>query len=551
MAAQPGSSIVLEYGTQGSRQPGAGMVLEYSDVARPRVMLTSAIRNRWRAATVEQVSLTAVGPATAHLDEVKAAAWTVGAALQGDSRAPWAVGGRADRAKRAPWVVRERRIDPAQHAPWLRAAKRDDETRTPWGRYERRIDPTQDAPWVRAIPRDDGIRMPWGRPAAVDPSPVHNVFPRVVDRDLDQWVPWVRYSRPLQPGWGVVTPPGPVPNPEGTWVIQVKQVYIMINETSLTRVSDGAVIPTLGLSVSLDANSWDWGFTATVPFSADALVARGEELQAAINGDVVRLVVRSKSRSRTFGKDTLTVSGVGRAAELGAPFSPVLSFGNLSSQRTAQQLAYDALLDNGVPLDWSIDWQLEDWDVPAGAWAMRGPRIDALKAIAAAAGGYVQPHMTDKVLRVLHRYPTAPWGWAGVTPDFELPAAVVRQEGIEWSEKAVYNRVFVSGQGQGVLGQVTREGTAGDAVAEMVTDALITDTPAVRQRGRAILSDTGLQALVTLSMPVLEDSGGLILPGKFVKYVDGSTERTGIARSLQVSVGHPQVWQTIQVETHE
>ena len=39
---------------------------------------------------------------------------------------------------------------------------------------------------------------------------------------------------------------------------------------------------------------------------------------------------------------------------------------------------------------------------------------------------------------VLPRYPTAPWDWAGVTPDFLLPESVVSVEGTEWLEKAAY-----------------------------------------------------------------------------------------------------------------
>lgn len=43
--------------------------------------------------------------------------------------------------------------------------------------------------------------------------------------------------------------------------------------------------------------------------------------------------------------------------------------------------------------------------------------------------------------------------------------------------------MFVSGQDVGVLGQVTRAGTAGDVLAPMVVDALITEAAAARQRG--------------------------------------------------------------------
>ena len=48
----------------------------------------------------------------------------------------------------------------------------------------------------------------------------------------------------------------------------------------------------------------------------------------------------------------------------------------------------------------------------------------------------------------------------------------VARESLRWLEKPAYNRVFVSGQDVGVLGQVTRAGTAGDVLAPMVVDPL-------------------------------------------------------------------------------
>ncbi len=208
-----------------------------------------------------------------------------------------------------------------------------------------------------------------------------------------------------------------------------------------------------------------------------------------------------------------------------------------------------ALTLNGTSIGWTVNWAANDWLVPAGAWSRQGTYIDAVNAIASAGGLYVQPHPSAMTLNVLAKYPTAPWNWASVTPDFELPPDVATKEGIEWLDRPRYNRVFVSGEGQGVLGQVTRGGTAGDILAPMVTDSLITHTDAARQRGLAILGDTGTQAHLSLRLPVLAETG-VIQPGKFVRYVDEGVARIGIVRSTSVDVSMPEVFQTIGVETH-
>lgn len=121
------------------------------------------------------------------------------------------------------------------------------------------------------------------------------------------------------------------------------------------------------------------------------------------------------------------------------------------------------------------------------------------------------------------------------------------REGLQWVDKPVANRVYVSGEGIGVLGQVTRTGTAGDALAPMVVDRLITHADAARQRGIAVLSDSGRSIGMTLSLPVLPATG-VIEPGIFVQYQDGSTSRIGLVRSTQIDARMPQVRQTIGVE---
>lgn len=345
---------------------------------------------------------------------------------------------------------------------------------------------------------------------------------------------------------------GPGPNPGDTVVVPVKEVYLVINSAVLIRVDGAVPIPTLSMSMSLDVDSWTWSFSASVPGYALADIEPEDgvpvAVQATINGTPYRFIVESIARDRTFGRSDLRIGGRGRAAVLDAPYAPIMSFGN-EFGRTAQQIMNDILTDNGVPLGWDVEWNPDDWNVPAGVFNHQGSYISAMNQVAGSISAYLQPHNTDEVLRVLSRYPVAPWDWAGVTPDFELPSAVMTREGIEWRDKPRYNRVFVMGQQAGVNGRVTREGTAGDYLAPTIVDPLITQAAAARQRGLAVLSDTGRIASVSLRMPVLTETG-IIKPGNFVLYDDNGTERIGITRSVQVEVGLPAIWQTLGVETH-
>lgn len=341
-----------------------------------------------------------------------------------------------------------------------------------------------------------------------------------------------------------------------TKVVPVRRVYIVINEVQLLRVDGNLELPALALSLSIDMDSWTWKFNASLPASALSNIEPGTSgdpvlLKAIVNGTAYLLLAESIQRDRVFGKSTITVSGRGQSAMLADPYSPILTFANTGA-RTAQQLIADALTTNGVSLGWDIDWRIDDWTVPSGTWNHQGSYMSAVNTIAASAGAFVQPDPVNKVLRVRPRYPHKPWEWYGtdVIPDIELPSAAVIKESITWYEKPGYNAIYISGSTVGgVLGHIKRAGSAGDIVAPMITDPLITDAIAARQRGLHALADTGRGATYSLSLPVLPETG-VIDPGCFIRYVDAGVPIVGVVRSVSVTAGLPSVRQTIEVETH-
>lgn len=392
----------------------------------------------------------------------------------------------------------------------------------------------------------EAIRPPWGISAVVPPQP-----------DLC-YTPSPRLVFMTAPGTPTLifrcdehdNPPG-----HSTIIVPIRRTYMVLNDVSLRRVTGDIPLPATGMSITLDYTSWTFGFSAGLPASAMQYLGRETDgspalLEASVNGTTFRFLAESRSRSRQFPRADFTVRGRGIAAVLDDPYAPAQSFTS-STDRTVQQLIAHVLTVNGVSLGWDVDFGITDWLVPGGTWAFQGSHIAALNDIAGAAGAYLQPHPTAETLRLLPLYPSAPWDWGSVTPDFILPASVMAQENIDWLDKAAYNSIVVAGTtSSGVLGNVKRQGTAGDLPAPMFTHPLITHVDAARQRGMATLADTGAQARVGLRLPVLPATG-IIMPGKFVSYVDGSTSRFGLTRSVDVQIAGGDVWQTLVVETHE
>ncbi|HNG82718.1 MAG TPA: hypothetical protein PLW24_24830, partial [Burkholderiaceae bacterium] len=346
----------------------------------------------------------------------------------------------------------------------------------------------------------------------------------------------------------------PAPRIVARTAIPVLRSYVLANDVKLIRVSNALSLPALSISLSIDADSWVWGWQASLPAATldDVLPAFAgglPEFEATVNGVGFLLLGERVTRDRRFAQSRISVSGRGIAAELGAPHSPVVSRSNTAA-RSARQLMAQALTVNGIDIGWGIDWRITDWLIPAGAWSHAGSHIEACVRIAEAAGGYIQASRNSRDLVVLPRYPAPPWNWSGLTPDFALPSSAITRESVEWIVKPDYNAVYISGEGMGILGHVTRAGSAGDLVAPMIVDALTTHADAARQRGLAVLSNSGPQQILTLDTPVFAGIG--IYPvGSVVAFSDGPESRLGIVRGLTINAALPTVRQTLEIECHE
>lgn len=334
----------------------------------------------------------------------------------------------------------------------------------------------------------------------------------------------------------------------------------MINEASLTRVSNNMALPASSINVGIDDGGAHWAWSATLPLSALADLepdTPGElvELQAAVNGAVFRLLVESIREREVFGSAALSIGGRGISAEISAPAYPMLSHDNVGAAADAQQIAAAALSYNGVPLGWDLDWQAADWLIPAGVWAMTGSPMDAVVRIASAAGAYVQAAPASRILRVLPRYPVAPWDWHTAVPDFVLPASAVLERAVEHVSAAPYNVVFVHGQGYGA--RVKRAGTAANVPAQMIVDALITGASPATARGLEVLGNTGPRRRVSADTGILPGVGVMHV-GSFVDWVRGASTVRGIVRSVAVSASIPGgrsrdplvVRQSLEIETN-
>ena len=369
-----------------------------------------------------------------------------------------------------------------------------------------------------------------------------------------------RFQEAIAPGIGAWIPPEP-PGPEPGYtpsahlvfapsvkppiIIPVQRVYIVLNEVLLVRVVGAVPIPATQMNVNFDCDSWLPSFSANIPASSlDAVMPDPTpvEVEISINGVVFRFFVERITRNRAFAQNTVSIGGRGIASELDAPYAAASQHTNTQAM-TAQQIINDAL----AYTDYTQSWNITDWLIPANTFSLYGTPAQVAGNVADAAGAVLQADWAQRDLRMLPRYPVKPWEWSSATPEYVIPAAVAQSESLEWVEKPAYNVVYVSGVQTGVLGQVKITGTAGDKPAPMVTHPLITHADAARQKGIAILSDTGRKAMMQISLPVL-DTLGVVDVCRLIEFHDGNTMRRGIVRANAISVNFPTVRQTLTIE---
>ncbi len=555
MSAPLGASCLLDQvAPPAAAQPGTACLLEQSIATTRR--LIAGIHTPWTTAQPRDRGIAAPAAAVVAFDRDARAPWGLARPLTASATLRWVAIRTADRAHGSAWGGYRLRGQGDRRAPWRAATCLTRDDRAPWGSHAARASASLSADWAPSRPLARADRAPWGTHLSRANRDAHTPHPLARPTTRSLLAPWGRRARTLNPDIGTpVAPGGPPTDEHGTVIVPLQRAYIVINEAHLTR--DGVPLACLDLTVAIDADSWTWSLAATLAGDEwDAIQPEPDgtpaELVATINGYQVRARVEQASRSREFGARRVSVRARGIAAELDAPNAPATTRSN-TAPVTAQQIAVECLTSNGVLIGaWAIDWQLDDWLVPAGAWSHQGTPISGVLRVAEAVGAIVMADPVATTLHLLPRYPVAPWGWSAATPDIVLPPDLCIAESIEQIERPRYNRAYASGETQGVLGQITRAGTAGDLPASLVTHPLLTAAEATRQRGRVILADTGRQARIGLSLP-LADASGLLDLNALVHYADPADPWRGLVRGLTVTARWDRtltVRQSVEIERH-
>lgn len=358
-------------------------------------------------------------------------------------------------------------------------------------------------------------------------------------------------------GWVPIEPEVPVDptDPAARFIIPLLRVYMQLHTLSARLLPSGEAVVLNNVTISTDDDSFCWRLQASGPeHLMDQLAPVGglpQRLEVVIDGLHFVFAVKSTPRTRSFGNHRVSVEGVSTTDLLAAPYMRPQTWHNAATQMTAQQIALQALEFTGVGLDWRIN----DWLLPAGAWSYQGTPLQVVMRVAESVNAVVRSHRNEDQLIVAPRYPLLPWQWAGATPNVQMPADVIVTDELRPEPRAAYNAIYVlGGPVGGVKGHIVRALTAGEEAAPAVQDDLITHADAAAMRGSWALAASGNKLMHTLSMPIRVggDEPGILQPGQLLHVNDiGGPWRglvRGVSAACQISEGSVRARQQVTVE---
>lgn len=383
--------------------------------------------------------------------------------------------------------------------------------------------------------------IPWAAPTAVALGPHGIVW------DIGTLVTSLggAYTPGAPPVGGTPT----LPNTDADFTIGPGPFYYVEHVAEVVDLRDDTNINLESVTIACDDGSVCWTLSASGNADLFQRFTTGAVpvIEIALNGNTWRFVVEGVQRSREFASTGVGITGRSLTIIAGEPYQFPQNWVN-DGPATALQLADQAQVFTGL----EVDFQLDDWLVPDRAFTFTGSPLAVVARVAESVGAVMRADRVENRISLLPRYRVQPNEWREQVPEVEIHLDIVRADAYERADKPAYNGVYVAGQADGQIARIYLSGTSGDKLAPMVTDALLTEQIALRQRGESILGQGGPQAVVRITLPVLNEAG---FPGVFelswlCRIVEPGLIWYGVVRAVTVTFEFGRVSQTITLERH-
>lgn len=331
--------------------------------------------------------------------------------------------------------------------------------------------------------------------------------------------------------------------------------YMILNH--ITALADDQPLNLFSCRLSADTDGLYWTGDITLPpddFIRLNLDQRADDclIHITLNNETFVFLAESYSDNRQFGQRSYTITGRSQTAKLGADYA-LCHQGIIDQDRNARQIADEALADLGV----SLDWQIDDWLVPANVYNKNDKTpIGILSDIAQAAGAFVETHPSELKIAIKPRYRVPAWQLNTAAAAVSVPANMIISISGSKIVNTQHNSVFVWGEHeQGFAADIWREGSNREPRASTQNHILYTAPEVCRMAGIAVLSQSGTHKQETVKLPLAPQYGlnrGEL--GRIWRFNEPNNAWQGIITSITIDAtqnnGAIQITQTLTIDRY-
>ncbi len=332
------------------------------------------------------------------------------------------------------------------------------------------------------------------------------------------------------------------------------KVIKIVNDVSIVVLPARTPLAFGSIQVSrqIDSFAWSCDITLLDQYSYDLVkptVSNTVDIEVNINGTIWNLFVSKGSKQQVFGDQRFTIKAFSYSALLQSVYAGTNSFTN-GSPSTPLALIDSLIGVYGFTATWG---SLPSWTVAQHDFSYQNKSpIEGVSSIASSIGAVVYPHLTDKQIIIKPWCETSPWLWSGLVGLPELDANLSYEVSQDYSPQTPSNGIYVTGQENGVAVKCVITGTAGNVLLPSVSDKLLTDTAAAKERGRIELAKSGHKEVVPITT-YIDENETLLMPGDMVKVNNvevGSWNGLVTQTTITVDNSGLEVYQTLNVIRH-
>lgn len=248
-------------------------------------------------------------------------------------------------------------------------------------------------------------------------------------------------------------------------------VYIVQNSVEILRTDDNRLIKAFAVDIGSNSKEYLWSGSLSLPFSELEKVADKPEIEININQLKFIVDVNDIDVKKSFNSGVIDIAVSSTTNRLKTIESYDVGHDANSVAIMSAQLSRDDLETGFV----FVNKDGEDWMIQSGLIDYSDTTaLDVINSIALSVGDVVISHAHKKEIMMKAKYP------AGQSV-YSVPVGKLFDWSANETESIKYNAIVATGENAGITAVVRKEGTAGEKIAPMIVNKLITTENAARR----------------------------------------------------------------------